>query len=131
MTAYERTWIVVLDDSRVRFLRHEASGGWAQAAAELATSLPGTARPEERRNARARLMQQAMGVVDDACDRNQCDRIVIIGQERLLRNFRAAATDWVRVRLWRERAADTGSLTDEEIVKSVEGYFRSGPRQIA
>ncbi|MFL6691101.1 MAG: hypothetical protein ACJ8IR_13105 [Alphaproteobacteria bacterium] len=126
MMATGKTWIVVLDDLRARFLRLDAPPRWTGGAPEIASDL-NKARPEERRIARAKLLQQAMAVVDGACDRNQCERIVVVAPERLLRSFRAVATDRVRVRLWRERAAETASLTDEEIVQSLEGYFRSVP----
>jgi hypothetical protein len=124
MMATGKTWIVVLDDSRARFLRLDAAAKWTHGAPEIASVL-NEARPEDRRTARTKLLQETMVVVDGACERNQCDRIVVVAPERLLRSFRTVATDRVRVRLWRERAAETASLTDEEIVNSLEGYFRS------
>jgi hypothetical protein len=124
MIAIGRTWVVVLDDSGARFLRREPSGKWTQPAAEIASAAADAFTPETRRAARQQFLQRVMTAVDHACDRSECDRVVTMGPERLLRSFRKAATDRVRVRLWRERAGEVSSLTDEEIVKSVEQYFR-------
>jgi hypothetical protein len=124
MIAIGRTWIVVLDDSGARFLRREPSGKWTQPAAEIASAAADAFTPETRRAARQQFLQRVMTAVDHACDRSECDRVVTMGPERLLRSFRKAATDRVRVRLWRERAGEVSLLTDEEIVKSVEQYFR-------
>jgi hypothetical protein len=124
MIAIGRTWIVVLDDSGARFLRREPSGKWTQPAAEITSAAADAFTPEIRRAARQQFLQRVMAAADGACDRGECDRIVTMGPERLLRSFRKAATDRVRVRLWRERAGEVSSLTDEEIVKSVEQYFR-------
>jgi hypothetical protein len=128
MTAIGRTWIVVLDDSRARFLRRDGSGNWTAAVAEIPSAAAGAFTPEIRRAAREQFIRKVISVVDKACGGNQCDSIVTIGPERLLRNFRNAATDRVRVRLWRERAADTSSMTDQEIAKLVERYFRDSDR---
>jgi hypothetical protein len=72
------------------------------------------------------MLRQAMTTVDEACRRNQCDRIMVVAPERLLRSFRKLATDRVRVRLWRERAGEADLLSDAEIGTSVEAYFRPG-----
>jgi hypothetical protein len=124
MTAIGRTWIVVLDDSRARFLRHDESGKWTEAAKEIPSAAAGAFSPEIRRAAREQFIRKVMTAVDGACDRNACDGIVTVGPERLLRTFRKAATDRVRVRLWRERAGEVSFMTDDEIAKSVEQYFR-------
>lgn len=126
MTAIGRTWIVVLGDSGARFLRREGSGKWTEAAKEIPSAADQAFTPEIRRAAREQFIRNAVIAVDGACDRNLCDSIITLGPERLLRSFRNAATDRVRVRLWRERAADASSMTDGEITKLVERYFRGG-----
>ncbi|HEX3942563.1 MAG TPA: hypothetical protein VHW69_00605 [Rhizomicrobium sp.] len=115
----------MLDDSGARFLRREPSGKWTQPVAEIASAAADAFTPEIRRAARGQFIQRVMTVVDSACDHSECDRIVTVGPERLLSSFRHAATDRVRVRLWRERAGDVSILTDKEIVTSVEQYFRN------
>src|SRR6185295_11899236 len=110
-----------------RFLRRGASGKWMPAA-EAVASAEDLSTAEARRKVRERLLQHAMTTVDKACAANQCDSIVVIAPERFLSRFRSMATDRVRVRLWRERAAETTSLSDEDIASSVESYFRSNGR---
>jgi hypothetical protein len=126
MTAIGRTWIVALDDSRARFLRRDGSGEWTQAAAGIPSAVESVFTLEIRRAAREQFMRKVIGLVDDACDRNECDSVISVGPERLLRSFRNAATDRVRVRLWRERASEVSFLTDEDVAKLVERYFRGG-----
>jgi hypothetical protein len=126
MTTFGRTWIAVLGNPRVRFLRREPPGSWIEAAPDIALDADGGATPEGRRAAREMLLRSATAALDGACERNQCDRIVVVAPERLLRGFRKIATDRVRVRLWRERAGEVDSLSDAEIGTSVEAYFRSG-----
>jgi len=118
----------VLDDSRARFLRRDGSGNWTEAAAEIPSAAAGAFTPEIRRAAGEQFIRKVMNAVDKACGGNQCDSIVTVGPERLLRDFRNTATDGVRVRLWRERASATSSMTDKEIAKLVERYFRESNR---
>ncbi|MBV9061563.1 MAG: host attachment protein [Alphaproteobacteria bacterium] len=127
MTGYGRTWIVVLDEAGARFLRREPTGEWMPAATKIDVQ-SSAATPEERRQTREHLLRETMRTVDTACGTNQCDSLVVVAPERLLGRFRSTATDRVRTRLWRERAAEAGSLSDMEIGESVEAYFRQ-PRR--
>jgi protein required for attachment to host cells len=127
MMASGRTWIVVLDDSRARFFKREISGSLTESASEVNVGgsegrAPATA---SRRAERDRLLHEALGTVEKACARNECERIVVIAPERMLSAFRKQASDNVRVRLWRERADEMTRLSAEDIGQSVDVYFRT------
>ena len=123
MMASGRTWIVVLDDSRAQFFRRETSGALVEAAPELSSG-NGEQPAQSRRTARDGILRDAMVATEAACDRNECDRIVVVGPERLLGAFRRQASDRVRVRLWRERAGEVSTLSADDIAQSIDAYFR-------
>jgi protein required for attachment to host cells len=128
MMASGRTWIVVLDDSRARFFKREISGTILEAAPELKVAdIGGYAQtPQSRRAARDGLLREALATTNLACERNECDRIVVIAPDRVLTAFRKLAPDKVRARLWRERAGEVAALSPDDIAQSVEVYFRVG-----
>ena len=123
MMASGRTWIVVLDDSRARFFRRELSGALVEAAQEK-TADDRDHLAQSRRTARDGVLREAMAATEAACDRNECDRIVVVAPERLLGAFRRQASDRVRARLWRERASEVSAMSANEIAQSIDAYFR-------
>ena len=119
----------MLDDSRAQFFRREPSGTLTEAAPEV-RALGGdgqSATRQSRRAERDRIVRDAVAVTKAACDRSECDQIVVIAPERMLGAFRKQAPDKVRARLWRERAGEVGAMSANDIAQSVEAYFREGP----
>jgi hypothetical protein len=125
MAKFGRTLIVVLNDSRVRFLRREDSGRFAEAMPDVSG---GAGREDgasaDRTQRRRKFLHAVMTALDQVCDRNECDRLIAVGPERMLSAFRKAASDKVRVRLWREAAADVEHLSDSELEKRLAPHFR-------
>jgi protein required for attachment to host cells len=123
-----RTWIVVLDDSRARFFKREITGAMVEAAPDLtAFGAEDPARtPQSRRTERDRILREAIARTNAACERSECDRIVVIAPDRVLSAFRKHAPDKVRARLWRERASEVASPSADDIAQSVEAYFHRG-----
>src|ERR1041385_2825629 len=124
MATIGRTWIVVLDDSRARFYRRERSGTLVEAAPAIDGDLRDGGDNSPRREQREALLRKAVRTLDQACDGSACDRLLVIGPERVLSGFRKLASDKIRARLWRERASEAASLPPEAIVQTVEPYFR-------
>ena len=114
---------MVLDDSRARFFRRELSGALVEAAQEK-TADDRDHLAQSRRTARDGVLREAMAATEAACDRNECDRIVVVAPERLLGAFRRQASDRVRARLWRERASEVSAMSANEIAQSIDAYFR-------
>jgi hypothetical protein len=119
--------IVVLGDSRARFLRRESAGQFAEvmpavSAGERSGNGGGSA--EDRTEQRRKFLQAAMAALDGACDGSECDRLIAVGPERMLSAFRKAASAKVRVRLWREAAAEAANLNDGELEKRLAPHFR-------
>jgi hypothetical protein len=118
--------IVVLDDSRARFLRREDSGRFAEAMPDISDGADRendgaiADRPQRRR----KFLQAVMTALDGCCDRSECDRLIAVGPERMLSAFRKAASDRVRVRLWRESAAEVKDLNDGELDERLAPHFR-------
>jgi len=125
MTAFGRTWIVMLDDSRAQFYRREPSGSLVEEMPALASGLRDAAayKPDERRNERQAFLRAVMAALDGACDKNQCDRILVVAPERMLGAFRRAASDKVRARLWREMAVEMGNASAGELEKRLAPHF--------
>jgi NAD(P)H-flavin reductase len=117
--------IVVLNDSRARFLKREDSGKYAEALPDVSDGADredgGSADRTERRR---KFLHAVVATLDQACDRNEYDRLIAVGPERMLSAFRKAASDKVRVRLWREAAADVKHLNDGELEKRLAPHFR-------
>ena len=117
--------IVVLDDSRARFLRREDSGRFAKAMPDVsAAERKDNSASGDRTQRRREFLRAVMVVLDQACDRNQWDRLIAVGPERMLSAFRKAASDKVRVRLWREAATEPNGLNDIELEKRLAPLFR-------
>jgi Protein required for attachment to host cells len=125
MTAFGRTWIVVLDDSGAQFYRREPSGYLVEEMPALASGLRNAAtyKPDERRIERQAFLRAVMAALDGACDRNECDRILVVAPERMLGAFRRSASDKVRARLWREMAAELGDASGGELEKRLAPHF--------
>jgi len=125
MATSGRTLIVVLEDSRARFLRREESGQFAEAAPDLSNGHDrnGDGASADRTQRRREFLQALMAALDDVCDRHQCERIIAVGPERMLSAFRKAASDKVRVRLWREAATELNGLNDGELEKRLAPHF--------
>lgn len=118
---------MVLDDSRARFLRRENAGRFADVMPAVSAgphSGNGAASAENRTERRRKFLQAAMVALDEACDGSECDRLIAVGPERMLSAFRKAASDKVRVRLWREAAAEVANLNDGELEKRLAPHFR-------
>ena len=127
MGAFGRTLIVVLEDSRARFLRREDAGQFAEAMPAVSVgphSGNGGASAEDRTERRRKFLKAAMTALDEACDGSECDRLIAVGPERMLSAFRKAASDKVRVRLWREAAAEVSDLSDGELEQRLAPHFR-------
>jgi protein required for attachment to host cells len=126
MEKFGRTMIVVLDDSRARFLRREDAGRFAEAMADVSagSDRKGDGASADRMHRRREFLQSVMAKLDEACDGSACDRIIAVGPERMLSAFRKAASDKVRVRLWRETAAELNDLNDSELEKRLAPHFR-------
>jgi hypothetical protein len=126
MAKFGRTLIVVLDDSRARFLRREDSGKYAEAIPDVTDGAacedggPSADRSQRRR----KFLYAVMTTLDRACDRSEFDHLIAVGPERMLSAFRKAASDKVRVRLWREAAAEVKELNDGEVEKRLAPHFR-------
>jgi protein required for attachment to host cells len=125
MTAFGRTWIVVLNDSRAQFYRREPSGSLVEEMPALTSGLhdAATYNPVERRKERQAFLHAVMSTLDGTCDRNQCDRILVVAPERMLGAFRRTASDKVRARLWREMAAEIGDVSAGELEKRLAPHF--------
>jgi protein required for attachment to host cells len=115
--------IVVLDDSRARFFRRESSGKLVDGMGEVAAGAAGSA-PAERAEERRQFFARVMSSLNDACDRSECDRLMTVGPERMLGAFRKAASDKVRVRLWREAAMDVHNATIADLEQRLAPHFR-------
>jgi len=118
--------IVVLDDSRARFLRREDSGRFVEAIPDVSAGFDrangdGSV---DRMQWRAKFLRAVMTTLDRACDGSECDRLIAVGSERMLSAFRKAASDKVRVRLWREAAAEVKDLNDGELGERLAPHFR-------
>ena len=126
MMALGRTWIVVLDDSRARFFTRETSGRLTEAAPELHSTL--RAQPsgngDERRTEREKFIRGIVSKLDSACDGGACDRIMLVGPERMLRTLRKSSTDKIRARLWREMAAEVANSSEAELAQRLAPHFR-------
>jgi protein required for attachment to host cells len=125
MTAFGRTWIVVLDDAGARFYRREPSGSLVEEVPALASGLRNGAscKPDERRTERQAFLSAVMATLDAACDKNHCDRLLVVAPERMLGAFRRSASDKVRARLWREMAAEMGDASASEVEKRLAPHF--------
>jgi protein required for attachment to host cells len=125
MAAFGRTLIVVLDESRARFFRRESSGRFSDGMPEVTSGPHGSSNSHQQRaEQRTRYLQAVMSGVERACDRSECDHLVVVGPERMLGAFRRAATEKVRVRLWREAAMNVKDVTASELEKRLAGHFR-------
>lgn len=125
MATFGRTLIVVLDDSRARFYRRESSGQLANGMPELASGIrAATDSPAERSEKRRQFLQAVMAALEDVCDRSECDRLMAVGPERMLSAFRKAASDKVRVRLWRETAMEVADATAPDLERRLAAHFR-------
>ena len=122
--ALGRTWIVVLDDSRARFFVREGSGRLTEAAPEVKAKLHAQANADARRNEREKFILGVVATVDAACDGGACDRIMLVGPERMLRIMRKSASDKMRARLWREMAAELDGNTEAELARRLAPHFR-------
>lgn len=78
-----------------------------------------------RRTERERVLQEALEVMDAACARNECERLVVVAPDRMLSAFRRRASDHVRARLWRECASEVTTLSVDDIAHAVDAYFGS------
>ena len=117
--------IVVLEDSRARFFRLENSGRLADGLPDIASGIDGsTGLPAERTEKRKRYLTAVMTAVEQACEGNECDRLMAVGPERMLSAFRRAASDKVKVRLWREAAMNVRDATAAELEARLAPHFR-------
>lgn len=124
MMALGRTWIVLLDDSRARFFVREGSGRLTEAAPELKAVHAKGAGPEARRKEHGRFILAVVGALDTACDRAACERIMLVGPERMLSTMRKAASDKIRARLWREMAAELTGNSEADLAQRLAPHFR-------
>ncbi|HSC20020.1 MAG TPA: host attachment protein [Rhizomicrobium sp.] len=124
MATFGRTLIVVLDDSRARFYRREASGELADGLPEVTSGIDAADAPAQRSAKRKDFLRTVMAALDEACDRSECDRLVAVGPERMLSAFRKASPDKVRVRLWREAAMEMDGLEKSELEQRLAPHFR-------
>src|SRR6185437_1305582 len=80
MAGFGRTLIVVLEDSRARFFRLENSGRLADGLPDIASGIDGsTGLPAERTEKRKRYLTAVMTAVEQACEGNECDRLMAVG----------------------------------------------------
>jgi hypothetical protein len=126
MATYGRTLIVVLDDSRARFFRRESSGKLADGMPEVAAGLgtEGISTPATRGEGRRQFLHAVMTALEAACASSQCDRLMVVGPERMLTAFRKTAPDKVRVRFWREAAMEVKDIGEKELEKRLAPHFR-------
>lgn len=124
MMTLGRTWIVVLDDSRARFFVREASGKLTEAAPELQAKVQVQTNADARRKEREKFILGVVGTVDAACDGGACDRIMLVGPERMLSTMRKSATDKMRARLWREMAAEQTGSSEAELAQRLAPHFK-------
>jgi len=124
MVAYERTFVVVIDDAHARFFRRNESGELAESLPEIALAIQPGATPEANRQARSRFLDSVIDALGHACDTAQFERLVVLAPERMLRLFHSKASDKIRARLWRERAHEDGKASLTEIKILIEPYFR-------
>jgi hypothetical protein len=126
MAKFESTLIVVVDDSRARFLRREDSGRFAEAMPDVnhGPDRENGGASADRAQRRRKFLQSVMTTLDRACDRSECDRLIAVGPERMLSAFRNAASDKVRVRQWRESAEEVKALNESELDRRLAPHFR-------
>jgi len=126
MMALGRTWIAVLDDSRARFFVRELSGRLSEAAPTLhvAPRTEMNRQPETRHNEREKFILGIVATLDSACDGGACDRIMLVGPERMLSTLRKSSTDKIRARLWREMAAEPADSSEAELAERLAPHFR-------
>jgi hypothetical protein len=126
MMTLGRTWIVVLDDSRARFLTREASGTLTETAPELRLDphAQANAGSDARRQQREKFIQGIVRTLDHACDGGACDRIMLIGPERMLSTMRKSASDKIRARLWREMAAEVDVSSESDLAGRLQPHFK-------
>lgn len=124
MAAYERTFVLVIDEERARFYARNDSGSLRESLQAIPLALPPHASAEIRRHARLKFLQSVATALSGAADRAEFERLIAIAPERTLMLFRKHAPDKVRARLWRERANELVIESDEQIAKWIAPYFR-------
>jgi protein required for attachment to host cells len=126
MASFGRTLIVVLDESRVRFFRRESSGKLADGLPEVAAEAgsKGAGGLADRKERQQRFLGEVMEALDTACNRSECDRLMVVGPDRMLSAFRKTAPDKVRARFWREAAMDVKDIGQDELEKRLGPHFR-------
>ena len=126
MPSFGRTLIVVLDESRVRFFRRESSGRLANGLPQVAADGDdnGAGGLADRRERQQQFLGEVMEALDTACNRSECDRLMVVGPDRMLSAFRKTAPDKVRARFWREAAMDVRDIGQDELEKRIGPHFR-------
>jgi hypothetical protein len=124
MTSFGRTLIVVLDESRVRFFRRESSGKLADGLPQVAAGVTGAGGLADRKERQRRFLGEVMEALAAACNRSECDRLMVVGPDRMLSAFRKNAPDKVRARFWREAAMDVKNLGQDELEQRLAPHFR-------
>jgi protein required for attachment to host cells len=124
MVAYERTFVVVIDDTRARFFERTPGGELVEALQNVPLVVTSKGGADARKQARMNFLQSTIGTLSAACNGAGFERLVVIAPERMLSLFRRQIPDTLRARLWRERANETAIVSKEDIARLIALYFR-------